>query len=53
MGNRKERIENLEKEISQKQQSLNELKAAELRNDPDDDYTQEDIDQIVNDIFNT
>lgn len=36
MGNRKEQIENLEREINQKKQTLNELKAAESRQDPEE-----------------
>lgn len=57
MGNRKEQIAYLEREISQKQKTLSELKIAEERQEPDqfypdatgpsEDLTQEDIAEIL------
>lgn len=50
MGNRKEQIQDLEREINQKQQTLNELKAAESRQDPDDPSQEVDT-QAINEIL--
>ena len=54
MGNRKEQIENLKNEITNKQQELNRLELAEQsgEQDPDnEDLTQDDIEDIVNKIL--
>jgi flagellar biosynthesis chaperone FliJ len=50
MGNRKQQIENLEREINQKQQTLNELKEAEDRKDPEV-LSDSEINGIVTDLL--
>lgn len=50
--NRKEQIASLEAEIAQKNQTLNQLKEADEKENQDIDPTQEDVDGFVDGFFN-
>lgn len=49
MGNRKEQIQDLEREINQKQQIISELKAAEQRQEPEE-LSEEEIKKVVDNL---
>ena len=49
MGNRKEQIANLEREIEQKQQTINDLRKAESKQEPET-VSEEQIKRLVDEL---